>query len=143
MMNRPFSLIQTAALFTVVALLSQAGSAQTPKKCRAADTRSLALIRELQEWETTTDPQRIASRDNIFHIPVVASNQITLVTDEKVCAKMVTAYTSKMAYTPTSLYVIKIGTKGYAGYDPDRLHGEFTSLTIFNTKFVYIGGWTG
>jgi hypothetical protein len=135
--------IQASALLLAILTLSHGASGQTLKKCRAADTQSLALIRELQEWMTTTDPQKIASRDTVFHLPVVSSSQVVLVTDEKLCAKVVQAYAGYPAYTPVNLYVVKLGSKGYVGYDPDRKGGEFTAVHIFNTKFVRIGGWAG
>lgn len=135
--------IQTAALIVALVTISHGVAAQTVKKCRPADAHSRGLIRELQGWVTTTDAQTIASRDTIFHIPVVSSSQIVLVTDEKVCAKVAAAYLASAGYTPASLYVIKMGSKGYVGFDPDRKGGEFTAVLIFSTKFVRIGGWVG
>jgi hypothetical protein len=68
--------------------------AQTNLKCRPADGTSNRVISALTAWVTTTDPQRISQRDNIFHIPVVPVSQITLVTDERICSKVVAAYAS-------------------------------------------------
>jgi len=92
---------------------------------------------------TTTNPKQIALRDDTFHVPVVSPNQIVLVTDENVCARMIRAYADYPAYTPIKLYVIRMGSKGYVGYDPDRKGGEFTAVYIFDTNFVHIGGWVG
>jgi hypothetical protein len=131
------------ALLVVPAMVSTGAFAPAPLKCRAADARSLGLIRELREWVTTADPERIASRDTIFHIPVVPASQITLVTDERVCAKVVQAYARYPAHTPDSLYVIKMRSRGYVGFDPDRKGGEFTAVYIFNSKYAHVGGWVG
>ena len=70
---------------------------------------------------------------------------MTVVTDEKLCAKIIAGYAAlpKLAYTPARVYVIKLGSKGYAAYDPDKKGGEFTAIHIFSTKFVRIGGWVG
>jgi hypothetical protein len=119
--------------------------AQATLKCRPADDRTVSLIAQLKAWATTTDPETISERDNIFHVPVVDAKSLTVVTDEKLCAKVIAAYSAfpKLAYTPARLYVIKLGSKGYVGYDPDRKGGEFTAVHIFSTKFVRIGGWVG
>lgn len=119
--------------------------AQPNLKCRAADDTTLGLIAELKAWAATTDPERISQRDNIFHVPVVDARSLSVVTDEKVCAKIIAGYSAfpKLAYTPTRVYVVKLGSKGYAAYDPEKIGGEFTAVHIFSTKFVRIGGWVG
>jgi hypothetical protein len=79
-----------------------------------------------------------------MHLPVVNAGQVTLVTDERICTKVVDAYTAlPNGYTPANLYVIKMGTKGYVSHDPSRKVGEFTVFFVFNTKYVRTGGWGG
>ena len=138
-----FRAISLAAVIAMPASAT-AVSAQT-LQCRAADATSAGIIAELKQWVTTVNPERVSQRDNIFHVPVVSVNSITVVTDERVCAKVIAAYATfpQQAYTPTRLYVIKMGSKGYVGYDPDRIGGEFTAVHIFSTKYVRIGGWVG
>jgi hypothetical protein len=133
------------AIALAVALLFNAEVAGAQLKCRPADSITVQLVAQFQQWMNTTNPERIAQRDTLFHIPVVASTAITVVTDEKICAKMITAYstTSRLPYTPTRLYVLKLGSKGYAGYDLGHGTGEFSSVSIFSTKYVWIGGWSG
>lgn len=119
-------------------------AAQTSLKCRAADDRSANTISELQRYVAATDVRTAFQRDSIMHLPAVASNQVSLVTDERVCAKVVQAYsTVPNPYTPTRVYVVKIGSKGYVTYDPDRKAGEFSVFFVFNTKYVRTGGWVG
>jgi hypothetical protein len=141
--------IRLATAATLVLLLvstANGAEAQTIKKCRAADQTTASIIAQLKQWVSTKNPERMAQRDTIFHIPVVDPKTITLVTDETMCGKVITAY-SKLsgggAYTPARLYVFKHGSKGFVGYDPDRGIGEYGSVIIFNTKFVRIGGWAG
>lgn len=141
--NLSFRAISLAALIAMPASAT-AVSAQT-LKCRAADATSASIIAQLKQWVTTVQPERVSQRDNIFHVPVVSVNSITVVADERVCAKVIAAYATfpQQAYTPTRLYVIKMGSKGYLGYDPDRIGGEFTAVHIFSTKYVRIAGWVG
>lgn len=128
------------ALFTA----SCAAFAQGSLKCRPADATSANLIGQLQNWVTTTDPEDIAARDTIFHVPVVPVSQITAVTDEKVCTKIIQAYAAMPGgYTPLSIYAIKMGSKYYVGYDPNRKAGEYSIVHIFDSKYAPIGGWTG
>lgn len=134
---RPRSLI-AVVLATVVA---RGAAAQ---RCRPVDNESARLIVELQDWMTTTDPERMADRDTLFKIPVVSPSQVVLVTDERICTKASDAYGPKAGSTePARVYTIKLGTKGYAVYDPDQPAGEYRVVMILNTKFTQIGGWTG
>ena len=47
------------------------------------------------------------------------------------------------SYTPPSLYVVKLGNKGYAVLDPTDLTGDQRTVMIFDTKFKRVGGYTG
>jgi hypothetical protein len=137
--------IRMAALILGLSMLPHSLRSQAIPKCRPADATSARVISALTAWVTTTDPERISQRDNIFHVPVVPVSQITLVTDERICSKVAAAYASfpRFAYTPARLYVIKMGNKNYVGYDPDKRGGEFTAVHVFDQKYVSVGGWSG
>jgi hypothetical protein len=93
---------------------------------------------------TATDSRTVYNRDTVMRLPVVSSSQISLVTDERICAKVIEAYGAlPTPYTPNSLYVIKMGNKGYVAHDPDRKNGEFSVIFVFNAKYTRIGGWGG
>ena len=134
-----------AALFVIaVSTFGASAAAQSSLKCRPADNYSAGLISNIQWYDTTTNAQAIYKRDSVMHLPVVNANQVSLVTDERICAKVVDAYTAlPNGYTPANLYVIKMGTKGYVAHDPSRKVGEFTVVFVFNTKYVRTGGWGG
>ena len=119
--------------------------AQATSKCRPADGQSAALIYELKRYVTSQDPKVIAARDNYYHVPVVSTSQITLVTDERLCLKAIQAYAAfpSGAYTPTRVYLIKMGTKNYVAFDPDVKAGEFSIVHVFDSKFLVVGGWVG
>lgn len=131
-------------VFAAIVASSSALSAQTVK-CRPADASSARLIAELKLWMTTTDLQRQADRDTAYKIPVVSVSSIALVTDERVCGKLITSYAAIPGknYTPTSLYVIGLGNKFFAVYDPADLAGDFRTVMIFDSRYVLTGGWTG
>lgn len=128
---------------TVGSVLASSVEAQA-HKCGVANDTSAALISELKNWMTTQNPKRITLRDNVFHIPLVSVSQVTLVTDERICGKVVQAYAALPAfpYTPSRVYVIKLGTKNYAGFDPSRKGGEFVAVHIFDSKYIRVGGWS-
>jgi len=111
MTSRRLRCVVATFLALGLGVVSHDAPAQTPSKCRAADERSTALIVELKQWVLYTDPRRIYERDNYYHIPVVPLTQITLVTDEQICAKIVAEYSKlpQNPYTPASVYVIKNG----------------------------------
>jgi hypothetical protein len=114
------------------------------KQCGPANDTSAALISDLKGWMATEDPNRVALRDRVFRIPVVAESQVSLVTDEQICRKVIDAYGKlpEFAYTPSRVYVIRIGESDFAGYDPDRKGGEFVAVHIFNSEYSHIGGWS-
>lgn len=128
---------------TILSTVPVSGQAQL--KCRPADSTTASLIAQVKQWGATRDPERISQRDNIFHVPVVDPKTVTVVIDEKICAKVITGYNTlpHHPYAPARVYVLKLGSKGFLGYDPARKGGEFTAVHIFNTKFVRIGGWAG
>jgi hypothetical protein len=133
------------AVFAIAAnIIGTSAGAQASLKCRPADNYSASMISNIQWYDTTTNTQAIYRRDSVMRLPVVNSTQVSLVTDERICAKVVDAYTAlPNGYTPANLYVIKIGTKGYVSHDPGRKVGEFTVFFVFNTKYVRTGGWGG
>lgn len=133
----------TLLSIAVISLGADAG-AQGSQKCRPADPRSSNMISGIKRFVSSTDPKTVYQRDSIMHLPVVSTSQISLVTDERVCAKVVDAYlTVPNGYTPVNVYVVKMGSKGYVAYDPDRIAGEFTVVFVFSTKYVRTGGWVG
>jgi hypothetical protein len=119
-------------------------AAQSVRRCRAADNTSERLIVEVKSRIAATDSEQAADRDTLFKIPVVDVDQISLVTDETTCLRAASAYGSQPGSTaPTRVYVVKLGSKGYAVLDPDQPAGEYRIVMILSTKFAVIGGWTG
>ena len=125
---------------------ANSAAATSTLKCRPADQTSASIIAQLRQWVSTQDTATISLRDSVIHLPVVGPATITVVTDETICGKVIRAYTrfpTPLAYTPVNLYVIKIGSVGFVGYDPDKKGGEFTAVHIFNPQYVRIGGFVG
>ena len=112
-------------------------------ECGATSDTTAALITDLKAWMNTENPNRVALRDRVFHIPVVAESEISIVTDRRTCSEIAKAYgrLPELAYTPSRVFVIRIGTE-YAGYDPDRKSGEFVEVHLFDSKYSRIGGWS-
>jgi hypothetical protein len=149
-MQQPVSFMQNPRLIFVIAValvvmnVASATAAQAAKKCRAADANSANLISQLTLMATATDSETVADRTSIYHLPVVSANQITIVTDEKVCTKVVQAVATLPAKrSPVDLYVVKLGSKGFAARDPTEMAGEYRTIFIFDSHYVKIGGWTG
>jgi len=132
------------ALAFALALGASEPAAQTTPKCRPADAYTANLISHLVYRISATDPRDIRLRDSVYKIPVVASGQITVVKDERVCGKLIEAYSRDAdGRVPVSLYVINLGTKHYAVMDPEDKAGEFSIVLIYDSRYVQVGGMTG
>ena len=115
------------------------------KKCHIADDVSAGLVFELKDWATTADTTRVRLRNTVYKLPTgIDSNAIALVTNERICGKAITGYAAASGgYAPTTLYVIKLGQKGYAVLDPTDNAGDFETVMFFDMKYQRVGGWTG
>ncbi|HUF65997.1 MAG TPA: hypothetical protein VMM17_08470 [Gemmatimonadaceae bacterium] len=133
-----------AALGLALTIGMPEAGAQSTSKCRPADWRSDGIISHLKYRISATDPRDIRLRDSVYRIPVVPPNQITVVTDERICAKLVDAYSrGASGWVPVNLYVIKLGDNHYAVMDPEHKAGGFSMVMIYDSKYVRVGGWTG
>ena len=130
-------LLILAALASCVLLPPSVVAGQSA--CLPAAPRSNVLIGELKELMTTTDPEEISERDTLLKVPVVNPDDVTLVTDEAICTKVIAAYA---APRPARVLAIRLGRRGYAALDPVGLAGEFENVLIFDRRFKRIGGWT-
>jgi hypothetical protein len=127
-----------AVLLGTTALHGQAS------KCLPADSTSAGLIADLRRIVTATDAWTVEGRDNIFHIPVVPPASITLVTDSKVCAKASSAYGPPPGSTVTpQVYVIALGTAGYAVQRAIQPGDAHSTQKIFDRKWSKVGGRSG
>ena len=124
-------------------ILAAPGAQAQGTECGAANDTSAALITDLKGWMKTENPNKVVLRDRVFHIPVVAESEISIVTDRRTCSEIAKAYSRlpEFAYTPSRVYVIRIGTE-YAGYDPDKKGGEFVEVHLFDRKYSRVGGWS-
>ena len=137
-------LVRALVAVLLPSLFSVQSEAQSTK-CRPADAASGRLIAQLEDWMTTTDPERQADRDTAYKIPLVSVTSIAVVTDERICGKIISAYAAIPGknYTPVNLYVISLGTKFFAVFDPADLAGDFRTVMIFDSRYTITGGWTG
>ena len=135
---------QVSALAIGLSTFGHSAVAQASLKCRPADNYSANMISDIKRYLSATDARTVFNRDSVMHLPVVSASQVSLSTDERVCTKVVQAYSAlPNPYTPARVYVVKMGQKGYVAHDPDRKVGEFSIVLVFNTKYVRTGGWGG
>ena len=139
-------MIQTYVRIALICFILAPVSTQSQSTgaCKKSDQTSSGLIVELRDWVTTSDPERIQDRDSVFKIPVVNPAEISVVTEERICRKAILGYSRLSGgRRPTSLYVIRMGKKHFAVYDPSDKAGDMMTVHIMNRKFASIGGWTG
>jgi hypothetical protein len=127
---RPYKLLTVLGMMVGA---PDAGDAQVLPVCRAADSTSALLISELGRYTSDTTGGNRAVRDSL-KLPVLAANQLVLVTSESVCKKAKNAYQNDRAGTGGSgftgrVYVVKIDTR-YAVLDPGFNYGEPGNWTV-------------
>jgi hypothetical protein len=118
--------------------------------CRGPDDRTAGLIAYLTDLMTATDSTAVFGRDSVYHVPVVPTNEIHLVTDAHTCARAARAYGRQLeergrANKDRRVYVIQLGTHDphYLVLAPEEMAGEHHMIFIFDRTFKLTGGWTG
>lgn len=128
-----------------LALPLQRTSAQS---CMSADTLSADILAEVTALTTTSD----SLLRTALQVPATTSSQISLVTDELVCARAWQALDSTVKATnpaaladapPRRLYVVTVGSFR-AVVDPDARVGEWFPMYFFDAAWTYVNmllGW--
>jgi hypothetical protein len=119
-------------------LLSQQSSA-----CRAADSTSARLVRWVTHIATGTDPAAVQTR-SLMQVPQASAGQVSYVTTNSVCSKIVSPYNSVTGMTDATtgapiaasgkLYVIKVGSV-YVALDPVKTFGEYALYVTLDSKY--------
>ena len=144
---RHFIGIVAVVLFAVFP--HRALSGQSNSACRPADSTSAVMVQWVTAVVTGTDGASIRQR-NQMKLPQVAANQVSYVTDNKICSKLVAPYNTRTAMQDASgavpasgkLYVIKVGTV-YVACDPAKNAGEFFTYVTLDQKFRVLAASLG
>ena len=110
----------------------------TAPACRPADATANRTIDELKEDVVSTDPTTRGLLDSL-KITATRASDVAYVTDEKTCAKAVTALRTLWAGRSTSdqVHVYKVGTD-FLVEDPSLDQGaDFRGLQVFDRRWVY------
>jgi hypothetical protein len=103
-------------LASVLLLLAPtAGHAQS---CTPVDSTLAMPLVDMKELVVSADPVDVTERQQLA-IPAIDSAQVTVVSDTKVCDKVLAAFKSSLPAgipLPTSLFVMKVGTVYVALY---------------------------
>ncbi len=112
---------------------------QTSSGCRSVDEESGRLLGFVRELVTTADSQSAGLRTKLGLVAMDSLN-ITLITDNKVCAKAVQGMNNALQ-TPNLIRrvdVVRVGTD-FAVRDPDHPAGEWMPTMILDKKYAYKG----
>jgi hypothetical protein len=106
--------------------------------CLSADSTSANVLQYVRDLVTIPTVERASMRSALSLASSSNASQIVLVTDQKVCNKLVPPINA-MLQTPgasRTLYVIKI-SDGFAVLDPAQPAGEYKPLMFFTRQYVY------
>lgn len=99
-------------------LLLAAPSILRGQSCMPADSAMTMPLMDMKELVVSTRPADVASRQRLA-IPATDSAQVTVVSDTKICDKVLAAFKPTLDSTipaPTRLFVMKVGTVYVALY---------------------------
>ncbi len=94
----------------------------------------------------TTSPSDSAYRAKIWHVPLLAANDVALVTDEDVCQQAAVAYDREMAPETSTLtrgvYVVRLGS-WYLVVDSESRAGEWMRGIVLDSAYAKHAGPMG
>ena len=122
---------------------------QVNSACRPADATSTRMVQWLTAVVTGTDSTLVQLRTRM-KLPQVAASQITYVTDNRICSKLVAPYNAETVMQDASgsvppsgkLYVVKVGTV-YVASDPIKTTGEYAQYVTLDGKFRVLAASLG
>jgi len=111
--------------------------------CRPADEYSAYLVNKMTTLMSNAHPDDGASR-NALHVPLVATNEISLVADSTICSSVLSAYNAALgprgtgATASTQVTVVKVGNARYVVFDPGQKAGEYIYQMTLDGQYVVL-----
>jgi hypothetical protein len=107
------------------------------------------MLQWIKAVVTRTDVASVRQR-NQMKLPKVPASQVRLITDNKVCIRLVAPYNARTVMQDSSgsvapsgkLYVIKVG-RVYVANDPVKDAGDFVVYVTLDSKFKVIASSLG
>lgn len=119
-------LTTTLALSAATALVAFAPSTASWQSCSPADTILAPLVTSMKRLVGSTHPLDVATRQRLA-IPTVTPSQITIISDTKICDKVLTAFKTTLDTgipIPTKLFVMQVGTVYVAVYPENTTEAD-------------------
>lgn len=129
------SILRVLAAVATFSAVTSSVNAQA-SVCWGSDASAIRLRSFVRQLSTGTDTVSVALR-NAVQLVRVDSTKITLVTDSKTCASLLTGYNSA-ASTPgraRRLYVVSAAGRSFAVVDSAERAGEWRPTMFFDAKF--------
>jgi hypothetical protein len=136
--------LRCALALAVAAVGASGASAQS---CAPHDVRSVRLKDQLntiihdarEPWPMLQDSLRV---------PTVPYEQVAIDTTAAVCTQAAQAYDreiQRLQGTPATarqIHLIRLGSSHYAASDPNHRVGEWATVILFTSDFVFVSAWT-
>ncbi len=138
-MRRAKQLGAGLALTIALAGPAEAQKAASTYTCREADSKAVALVAALTGIATGTSSRYAATRSRM-QLPQATASQVSLVLDNRICAKVGSAYNAVLdqpSTTSRSLYVVKVDTT-YFAQDPLQRTGDYTTSMVLSSSFAVL-----
>jgi len=137
--------LSSAAGLLLIGLVSR-GVAQTYTCLPGTSPDAIVLKDYVVRLVTGTDSESVVTR-NRYQLPTVAASKVSVETSATICNKAGAAYHA--AETPPgtppisrTLVVVKVSTTRYIVLDINELVGEYRINNVFDSKWIYLIGFT-
>ena len=135
-------LISLTTIIVMSCLVPSSATAQAA--CRPADDHAEYLFNKLTTLMLNANPNDGESR-NALQVPLVTTNEISLVTDSIICSSVLSAYNAALgprgtgATASTQVTVVKVGNDRYVVFDPAQTAGEYVYQMTLNGQYGVLG----
>lgn len=132
------TIIGAAAL--AVALSSTAATAHA-QSCTPVDSTLATALIDMKQLVASTEPRDATMRQQLA-IPSVDSSTVTVVTDTRICDKVLAAFRASLPVTtpvPSRLFVMKVGTVYVALYPEDTTETDI--YRVLSRQYAVLSRW--
>jgi hypothetical protein len=136
--------ISTTFCLTGIVLVTAFTPPAQGQSCKPLDSQMNLALQQMKMLVVSSNSILVTKRQQTS-IPAVDSSTVTVVTDTKVCDKVLTAFKNSLnagASIPTSLFVMKVGSNTYVALHSDVGITHADVYRVMNRQYTILSRYT-